>query len=251
MDVRWTTAFLDNPSTPEGAAVERFWQQVTGSGLSSRRGPREEFATLVPPDGDAYLRVQRVAGSVPGAHLDLHVDDLTAGAADAVRAGASVTSEADDLVVLRSPGGFAFCLVHVAGHSVRPRPVRREDGLRSLVDQVSLDVPDDRFEREARFWQDLTGWPGAVRPRTEFLALERPPGLPLRLLLQRLASGDGPVTAHLDLAADDRDAEAARHETLGAVPVRRTEHWTTLRDPAGRAYCITRRSPDTGLLPET
>ena len=47
--VRWTTAFLDSPSR----VAEPFWQAVTASGLSPRRGPDGAFATLLPPDGDA------------------------------------------------------------------------------------------------------------------------------------------------------------------------------------------------------
>jgi hypothetical protein len=70
--------------------------------------------------------------------------------------------------------------------------------------------------------------------------------MPLRLLLQRLDDEQYTVTAHLDLACEDRDTEAARHLGLGARPVRRTEHWTTLRDPAGRGYCLTRRDVETG-----
>jgi len=74
--------------------------------------------------------------------------------------------------------------------------------------------------------------------------------MPLRLLLQRLDephSGRG-CPAHLDLACDDVPGERARHESLGATVVRVMDNWTTLLDPAGLAYCITRRSPATGKI---
>jgi hypothetical protein len=49
---------------------------------------------------------------------------------------------------------------------------------------------------------------------------------------------------HVDLACDDVDEEVARHRVLGASVVRRVPgEWTTLRDPAGREYCVTARSP--------
>ena len=54
---------------------------------------------------------------------------------------------------------------------------------------------------------------------------------------------------HLDLASEDREAEVARHVELGGRVLRSTEHWTTLLDPSGRAYCVTRRSPVSGRLP--
>jgi hypothetical protein len=59
--VRWLTVFLDFPAGSFGAGVA-FWREVTGSTLSPFRGAAGEFATLLPADGDAYLRVQRLAG---------------------------------------------------------------------------------------------------------------------------------------------------------------------------------------------
>ena len=57
---------------------------------------------------------------------------------------------------------------------------------------------------------------------------------------------DEPKTAknrcHLDLTADDRDAEVKRLVTLGAT--HRSDHdeyghrWTVLQDPAGNEFCV-------------
>lgn len=100
--VRWTTGFLDGPDR----RAEPFWQAVTGSTLSGRRdGSR--FATLLPPAGDPYLRVQ-LTGPPPGCHLDLHVDDVPAGTHGAVALGAAVVADHGSLVVLRSPAGLVF-----------------------------------------------------------------------------------------------------------------------------------------------
>ena len=49
-----------------------FWRGVTGYGLSERRGPAGEFATLVPSAGDDYLRVQALGVGDGRVHLDLH-----------------------------------------------------------------------------------------------------------------------------------------------------------------------------------
>jgi len=51
-----------------------FWCAATGTTLSARRGVREEFATLLAPSGDAYLKVQEV-GDAGGVHIDLSVLD--------------------------------------------------------------------------------------------------------------------------------------------------------------------------------
>ena len=66
--------------------------------------------------------------------------------------------------------------------------------------------------------------------------------------VKRLDSEDDGCRAHLDFACDDMVAERWRHEALGATFVRSTTNWTTLRDPAGLEYCITRRNPETGTL---
>lgn len=226
--VRWTTAFLDSPSR----VAELFWQAVTGSGLSPRRGPDGAFATLLPAEGDPYLRVQVVGDGPPLVHVDLHVEDVTTQADRAAALGASVVSAEDGLVVLRSPAGLPFCLVRWEGEAVRPR------GGRSLVDQVCLDIPEQGFDVEADFWSALTGWQRRPGSRPEFDVLDRPAAMPLRFLLQRVSGHAG---LHLDLACSDRAAEVVRHEELGAQVERVHERWTTLTDPAGRRYCITDR----------
>ena len=76
MSMRWLTVFLDFPAGSFQAGVA-FWREATGSGVSPFRGVHGGFATLLPPSGDAYLRVQRVIEGGGGCHLDLHVDTAT------------------------------------------------------------------------------------------------------------------------------------------------------------------------------
>ena len=238
--IGWITAFLDTDET-RAPEVERFWCAVAGCELSSRRGTRAEFATLLPPDGDPFLRAQSVVQSPPGGlHLDLHASDIAGLAAQAEQLGASASYHELGYVVLGSPGGLTFCIVGGPGGR-RPEPVRWPRG-RSLVDQVCVDVPPSRFEAEVGFWRRLTGWPEVETDSGEFRRLARGEGLPLQLLLQRLDDEQPVATAHLDLACDDRAAEVARHVELGALVVRRTDGWTTLRDPSGRQYCVTDRA---------
>ena len=239
MSIVWVTAFLDSP--PETAAAsEVFWTALTGTTMSERRGDRAEFASLVPDPGDACLRVQEVVQSVPGGlHLDLHTDDVPALAARAEELGATASYPEPGLVVCGSPGGLSFCVVGEPGGTV-PAPQQWQGG-RSLVDQVCLDIPPSRYDEETAFWQSLTGWSRV--DAGEFERLVRPPELPLAFLLQRLDDEQPTATAHLDLSCDDRDAETARQQALGADVVRRTQGWTVMRDPAGRRYCNTGRRP--------
>lgn len=245
--VVWTTLFLDLPADRLDAGVT-FWRAVTGTVLSPPRGDRGQFATLLPPSGDAFLRVQDLPGE-PRVHLDLHVDDVDAAAARAVELGAAELLRVDH-VVLASPGGFVFCVVRDAGERVRPGPVTGPRGGRSLVDQLAIDVPAPLVEVERAFWSALTGWPVDGDTARELVPLERPDGIPLRILVQRLGADDPRtrVTGHVDLAAagPDRDVVVAEHVDLGATLVERFPRWTVMRDPAGLVYCLTARSPDTG-----
>lgn len=241
MTIRWVTAFLDSPSETAGAS-EAFWLGVTGGQLSTQRGERAEFATILPPDGDPFIKVQRVVQSSPGAmHLDLHSDEVPALAALVERLGGTTSYHKLGYVVCGSPGGLTFCLVGHPGHH-RASPLELDGGC-SLVDQVCLDIPPSQHDAEVRFWCHLTGWTLVDLPSPEFQRLRRPAGVPLAFLLQLLDEEQPTVTAHLDLACDDRDHEVDRHVGLGAEMVRRTDGFTVLRDPAGRRYCVTGRRP--------
>jgi hypothetical protein len=256
VEIRWLTAFLDNPRDAPGAEdVLPFWQQVTGTRLSSRRGEHQEFATLLPTDGDAFLRIQDIDDGAPGCHLDVHVHDVRAAVDQAVGCGAELMADHGTLVLARSPGGFPFCLVAHRQGVKRPAPVGfpaagTAESFGSLVDQLCIDIPAALFDAEVTWWSGLTGWVQRPGSTPEFAFLERPPGLPLRLLFQRLPQRDAgqPATAHLDLASTDRAAEVARHVRLGAAPLRHTDRWDTMLDPVGRAYCVTDRDPVTGRL---
>lgn len=245
----WISAFID--VTPDRwDAAQSFWASVTGYGLSSYRGPDQQFVTLVPLEGDAFLRMQRLDAGPPRIHLDLHVPDRRVAADTAVALGAREVSAHPGHVVMASPGGLTFCFVGT-DESVRPSAMLWPDtgegegvpeGHTSLVDQVALDVPVEHWARETRFWSELTGW--AARPSAdEFAPLERPAGQPLRLMPHRLEEPTGAVRAHLDLATTDRAAETARHVALGAVVERVTVQWTVLRGPDGSRYCLTDRRP--------
>jgi hypothetical protein len=123
MHPTWLTAFLDFRADEFDTGVA-FWQGVTGFGLSKVRGEHDEFATLLPPYGDAFLRVQRLDSGDNGIHVDLHARD-------------------HPFEVRRSPGGLVYCLVS-GSESVRPEPVTWPGGNRSMVDQVCLDIPPER-----------------------------------------------------------------------------------------------------------
>ena len=249
MRVRWLTVFLDFPADTFGAGVA-FWREVTGSGLSPSRGTDGEFATLLPPSGDAYLRVQRVLEGPGGCHLDLHLDtsveSLATAAGRAQSLGARVRHAEAGLIIADSPGGFTFCLVSWDGESAVPGPLATNGGV-SRVDTLCLDVPSAEFKRECAFWSALTGWEQWPARVPGFIYLQRPPGLAAQLLLQRLerAAPGQRVAGHVDLGCADEHA-LSLHVGLGARVVGAHPYWTVLADPAGREYCLVDREPDDG-----
>ena len=245
-DVRWIWAFLDRPATEFDRAA-RFWAHASGTALSPRRGEDGRFATFLPARGDAFVKIQGVIEG-GGAHLDFEVADLAAAADRALALGATPVLREPGLEVLRSPAGQSFCLTDWAGQGQWPPAATTPSGALTRVDQVCLDIDPDAFAEESAFWSGLTGWSVTPTGAPEFSRLHTPAHLPVRILLQR-RDEPGPAAAHIDVACSDVAAVRAWHEELGARHVRDGRHWTVMRDPAGSLYCLTPRSPETGLLP--
>ena len=90
IDVRWLWLFLDTPRA-EAPGSWAFWSRVTGWPLSPTRGDDDEFATLVPPRGDPWLKLQAVAEGPGGIH-HVRLYDRLPGRSWAV--GASLSDDA-------------------------------------------------------------------------------------------------------------------------------------------------------------
>lgn len=245
LEVTWLSVFADVPATRFATSLA-FWQEITATTAGAPAGEDGEFTPLVPRDGDHFLWLQRVNRDDGGWHLDLHVRDVATAARHAADCGARVVRDAAELVVLETPAGQPFCLVQDDRDGLRRRPPAPEWAAgRSLADQLCLDIPAARYDAETEFWTLLTGWRRSATNRPEFGRLNPPAALPVQFLLQRLGDdvdASGP-RAHLDMAAEDTDAEVVRHAALGATTVGVHEGWTTLRDPVGLVYCVTRRRP--------
>jgi hypothetical protein len=244
LTVRWTWVFLDVPGDRESEAVE-FWTAVTRSRLSERRGSDGQFATFLPEHGDPWLKLQ-VVGGPGGTHLDLDIDDPEDALEVAQAHGAELDATFGDVLVMHSPGGYAFCLTP---WPISGRPARQVREQATLVDQVCLDIPGDRYAAEVAFWSALTGWearPSTVREEVHHLV--RPRELPVRILLQRLGENEGRVRGHLDIACSDRPAAVREHVSLGAEVVGDEQFWSVMQDPTGQVYCLTDRHPQTGRL---
>lgn len=106
----------------------------------------------------------------------------------------------------------------------------------SRVGGFLIDCSDDDFEEGVRFWSAALG----VEPQRADDADSPYVGLPgahesVNVELQRI---DGPSRYHLDLVADDVEAEATRLEGLGATRVEKVDSWWVLRAPTGHLLCV-------------
>ena len=107
--------------TADPRALAAFYRDLLGWVI---RVERDEWVVVKPPNGGPGLSFQLETGHVPPtwpagpgdqqmqAHLDIGVDDLTAGEEKARALGATVatTQPQDDVRVLLDPAGHPFCL---------------------------------------------------------------------------------------------------------------------------------------------
>ncbi len=240
----WLHTVLDLPPERHGAGT-RFWSAALGWPAGAPWPGHPELASLEPPDGSAYVHVQR-AGTAPRIHLDVGSDDPSSTLAAAVAAGAERVGGAEQWTALRSPGGLPFCVLRV-DPGAPPPPVTWPDGHRSRLVQVCLDLPGRRVEREVAFWREVLGGRFVASDAPEFVGKwHDDAGSPLQLLFQRLDEVDGRVRAHLDLGTDAPAAEVRRLLGLGATDVGPGRGgWHVLTDPVGMPFCVTANAPDT------
>jgi len=147
---------------------------------------------------------------------------------------------------MTSPGGMPFCVVGHRDGSVVPPAVDWPDGggHRSRLVQVCIDSPPSRHEAEVAFWRRATHWAWSTSTGPEFAGKLYPESdSPVHLLLQRLDDEAPATSAHIDLGADDVEAEAGRLEAAGARRLWPGDAWITLEDPAGLRFCSTGQRP--------
>ncbi|MCV7420551.1 VOC family protein [Mycobacterium yunnanensis] len=227
-DDTWVSAFLTFTDDDYDAGLT-LWNELTGYSLSVDGG---------------FLSARRLNSGPSGVHLGVHVPDVGTAVGEVRRLGGSI-DEGDERLVGRSPGGLPFQLVDDRKPDTSA-PSQWPGAHTSMVDQISIDIPQEHWNSESTFWSTLTGWETQTIPGLdEYAFLIRPPGAPLRIILQRLGEPTGSVRAHIDWAVSDRAAETERHVAAGARVLQVNPIWTVLDGVL--TYCVTDRNPATGL----
>ncbi len=108
---------------------------------------------------------------------------------------------------------------------------------RSRLAGFIIDCQTEDLEGAANFWSQALGLPKREAPDdTGYRPLQNAPG-DLHVEVQQVQH---PSRVHLDIEADDLEAEARRLEALGAKRVAFVKRWIVMEAPTGQRFCIVR-----------
>ena len=112
-----------------------------------------------------------------------------------------------------------------------------------------IDCKTDDLEGAANFWGAALGYPlkdAATEPSPIYRQMNTGPD-GLHIEVQQVSH---PSRVHLDIEADDIDAEAARLERLGAKRIGFVKRWWVMEAPTGQRFCVVRmKHPERGATP--
>ncbi len=102
-----------------------------------------------------------------------------------------------------------------------------------------IDCRTDDLDQAARFWSQALGYslkPSASSEDTGDRLLDTAPD-DLHIEVQKV---EHPSRVHLDIEADDVEAEVNRLEKLGARRVAKVRTWWVMEAPTGQRFCVVR-----------
>ena len=109
---------------------------------------------------------------------------------------------------------------------------------RSKLSTFVIDCRVDDLDAATRFWSQALGRP--IEPPSpenpKYRGLQMRADEPL-IYVQQV---DHESRVHLDIEADDVEAEVARLEALGARRVEKVRSWWILEAPTGQRFCVVR-----------
>jgi hypothetical protein len=109
---------------------------------------------------------------------------------------------------------------------------------RSMLSGFIIDCETDDLDGAARFWASALGMTTSPCPgdASRYVRLhDRAERLDVEV-----QSVDHPSRVHLDIEADDVEAEVRRLEGLGATRVAQVRNWWVMQAPTGQRFCVVR-----------
>ena len=121
---------------------------------------------------------------------------------------------------------------------------------RSRLAGFIIDCRTDDLDGAADFWAQALGCTVADREAgddtAEYQMLGNTPG-ELHIEVQKVTH---PSPVHIDIEADDIDAEADRLEKLGAKKIGFVKRWWLMEAPTGQRFCVVKmKHPGRGATP--
>jgi predicted enzyme related to lactoylglutathione lyase len=102
-----------------------------------------------------------------------------------------------------------------------------------------IDCRTDDVDQAARFWSQALGYSlkqSASAEDTGYRLFDTPSD-DLHIEVQKV---EHPSRVHLDIEADDIEAEVKRLEKLGAKRVAQVRTWWVMEAPTGQRFCVVR-----------
>ena len=98
-----------------------------------------------------------------------------------------------------------------------------------------IDCQGEDIAAAAAFWSAALGYEAKIDARyPSYARLSSPEGEP-QIMLQAV---DHPSRIHLDIETDDKEAEVARLEKLGAKRIAEFKRWIVMEAPTGHRFCV-------------
>jgi catechol 2,3-dioxygenase-like lactoylglutathione lyase family enzyme len=211
-----------------------FWERALG--YERKYHVEDDWALLRDPQGKHInVGIQKVPEPRIGKnrlHFDLYTEDQEAEVQRLLSIGATrfnrVPEPGEDWVVLEDPEGNLFCIVVHVG-------------------SVVIDCND--FPRMVEFWEQALGYERKDHVEDDWALLRDPNGTHTNVGLQKVPEPRvGKNRLHLDLYAEDQEAEVQRLLSIGATRFDRLpepgEDFVVLEDPEGNLFCVIDAGPE-------
>ncbi|MBA4490604.1 VOC family protein [Paracoccus sp. S1E-3] len=104
---------------------------------------------------------------------------------------------------------------------------------RARLGGIVIDCQTEHVAEAARFWGAALG--GEVEIDEEGKYAEISGQGELKVLVQAVSHAP---RVHMDIESDDKEAEVARLEALGATVVARIHRWIVMEAPTGHRFCV-------------
>ena len=102
-----------------------------------------------------------------------------------------------------------------------------------------IDCRTDDLQGAARFWSGALGMDTEILPGQEgdsYVKLK----VPDERMHIEVQTVDHESRVHLDIEADDIEAEVRRLEQLGAKRIKKVQTWVVMEAPTGQRFCVVR-----------